>query len=197
MMNYVEVDGRRVHAISGGYGSEILIAAAVVAIVATAASTYIAYESSQQQASNAKKIAKYNAAVAENQATAAEQAAAADADLIRDRARRVRAAAIARVGGSGLALQGSPLEVLAEDARQTELDALRTKHAGALRAGDARVRGTQELFYGATRAQAANYQGQGAILSGVSSIASQAYSYGARSGYGGGGTTNPSLLGGA
>lgn len=90
----------------------------------------------QQSATHAATIqaSNYNAAVAKENAAMARKQAAADAER-QDRERRLRAGAnVARVGGSGVQLEGSVLDVLEDNALNEELDKLRIIHSGEVQA---------------------------------------------------------------
>src|SRR3990167_5430894 len=94
-----------------------VIAGAIAALV-TIVSAYAAYQSGQQQA----KALDYQAKVARNQATAAQQAAQVAAENARERNRRVLASQRARIGASGvIGSEGSPLLVQLESAEQAAL----------------------------------------------------------------------------
>lgn len=79
----------------------------------------------------ANNVAKYNAKVAENNATAENQRAAYEAGLQRDQLRRVVGAQRAAGAASGLDTQsGTPLVVLGDSAREGELDILARLYSG-------------------------------------------------------------------
>lgn len=90
--------------------------------------------SSMRQASAAKDAAEFNAAVNRNNAITARQQAEADAKE-QERDKRLRAGANrASLGGSGVSVEGSPLDVLGDIAAEEELDRLKILHNGELRA---------------------------------------------------------------
>ncbi len=77
---------------------------------------------------------RFQAAVASANAKAAkQQAQAEEIRLRRDRVRRI-AATRAAFGAAGVALAGTPLDVLAEQALEAEEDALLTRFGGRVRA---------------------------------------------------------------
>src|SRR5262245_32862937 len=103
----------------------------IVAVAAIAAASIGAY--AQVQSGKAQnKIGQSNAEVAAEQAKMQKMSAASRAEDIRERNRRMIAAETARASASGIALEPgtSPMAVLAYDAREGELDALRAEWSG-------------------------------------------------------------------
>ena len=80
------------------------------------------------------RAANYNAAAAERNATVSRQAAAADAALIGRRSRQQIGAARAAYGAAGVAIEGSPLDVLEQSAAEAEMDKLNISYKGELQA---------------------------------------------------------------
>lgn len=76
--------------------------------------------------------ARYNAAIAEQDALLASQAAAFREQQIRLLNRRRQSQNRAVIGASGVTFQGSPLEVLTENAFQAETEALLVRYEGQL-----------------------------------------------------------------
>lgn len=110
---------------------------ATLAIVGTAISAVSAIGSavgSIQQSNAQSNAAQYNADVAERNATIAQQQAKADADAQRRHALVKIGAARAMYGASGVALEGSPLDVLQNSAINAELDNQTILYKGKLRA---------------------------------------------------------------
>lgn len=99
--------------------------------------------------------ARFQQAVAKrNEAAARDQAAAEEERFRRDRQRRIGATRAA-FAASGTRVEGSPLEVLADQAMIAEEDALLIRHGGEIRAGEQ-----------ALRAKVAGQQAAGSLLSG-------------------------------
>ena len=99
----------------------------------------------QQQAELNAEVARQNAAfelrLAERNAQAAiQQAAAEEVRLRRDRGRRIETTRAA-FGASGVQLQGSPLEVIADEVMEAEEDALLIRFGGVQAAQQARLAG--------------------------------------------------------
>ena len=80
-------------------------------------------------------VAKYNAQVAENNATAERQRAAYEAGMIEDDKQRVIGAQRAGGVSAGLDItQGTPIAVLGDSAKSAELDILARKYSGEAQA---------------------------------------------------------------
>lgn len=107
--------------------SEIALA---LAVVGTAATAYGAYAQGQA----ADKAAQYNAQVASDAATTAQQQAQMAAQAQQRQASLVIGAARAGYGASGITSEGSPLDVLAASASNSELDRQTILYKGHLQA---------------------------------------------------------------
>jgi hypothetical protein len=112
-----------------------MIAMAVTSAVAAIGSGVMSYMQGSAQANMARQQASYAQAMAARNQQLAQMAADRqrakgnyDASLIRDRARRNMSSQIALLGGSGVDLTGSPLEVIGDTQKQYEQDALQTLH---------------------------------------------------------------------
>jgi hypothetical protein len=145
--------------------------------ISAAMSAVSAISGAQQQ----KQAAKYNQKIANQQAVAAQQEAAANADKQRRAASKTIGSMQASYAASGVTLEGSPLEVLEQSARNAKLDEL-----NILWSGDTRAQG-----YRAT----ANLEGaraSNAMTSGYLSGAGNALFLAGRYGSYGGSTTTSS-----
>lgn len=153
------------------FGIDLIVYAAIAAIVisvaAAGASAYMQYQQGQQQ----KKVAKYNAEVMANQAERQKQLAGARAEDIRQRNRVMLAREEAAAGASGLAAEPgtSPLAVMAYDAREGELDALRAQWYGDTNAEAATANARMQRFSGANAAYAGSYGAGTTLLGGAAS----------------------------
>lgn len=87
-----------------------------------------------RQGNATAKAAKTNALFQQRNAVIARQQAAEDADRSRRAARRRLGALRAGFGASGVSLEGSPLDVLEDQAMESELDALTIQYQGELSA---------------------------------------------------------------
>lgn len=125
---------------------------------------------SVQQGNAAKSAANYNARVAENNATLARQQAAAQEEQHRRLARRQLGQMRAAYGASGVTMEGSPLDILAQSAKDAELDALNIRYGGELKAQGLESEAVLERYRGES-AQRAGYMGAATgLLSGASKI---------------------------
>lgn len=107
----------------------VAVAALVIGVIAAGVQAYSQYKQSQQQAA----VYKYNAQVAKNNATSARNAASVEEYQVREKNKRVMATARARYAKGNVVLSlGSPLEVMAANARQAELDAQIVRYRGEL-----------------------------------------------------------------
>jgi hypothetical protein len=116
------------------------------------------------QSGNAAKAAgDYNASLYERNA----QIAAQNAQAQEDRQRRLSAmragASRAAVGGSGVSLAGSPLDILESNAAQEELDALMIRWNGANEVTNLRASGALAAAQG-RNAQRAGYMSAGSAI---------------------------------
>ena|SRR3989338_7296189 len=120
------------------------VIAGAIAALGTIVSAYAAYQSGQQQA----KALDYQAKVARNQATAAQQAAQVAAENARERNRRVLASQRARIGASGvIGSEGSSLLVQLESAeRLRRFEAGASRRAGTLGAGASLLQGAGTVY---------------------------------------------------
>lgn len=103
----------------------------------------------QTEGAVATQQAEYSAGIAEAEARQARDAAGFEEAQRRERSRFLLADQRQRILASGLSLEGSPLDVLAFNAGQYELDALAARYEGASRA---------QSFE--TEAEARRYQGR-------------------------------------
>lgn len=108
-------------------GPEAMMAFKIIGAVVSAVG-------SMRQAQAQKDAANFNAAVNRNNAIAARQQAEAEQQQ-QERQARLRAGANrANIGGSGVSLEGSALDVLADIAAEEELARLTIIHSGEVRA---------------------------------------------------------------
>lgn len=155
-----------------------MVYTAAVMLVLAAVAAYAAYEQGQQ----AQEVQKYNAKVQENRAIEETQRAAFDAQRSREQSRRILANQRAVYGSSGVDVAaGSPLLVMADSAKQAELDAQVILSGGQARASDAWARANIARYQGKAAAQA------GTINAGTTLLSGATRAYGTYAGTGGGG----------
>lgn len=134
--------------------------------IALLAATTIGAVTSIVQGIQAKQAGEADAAVAETQAAVARQGGVADEQRQRSANRQLRARQVAAIGESGLALAGSPLDLIDEESIAGEMDALTIRYQTDLeemglshQADVARHRGSQGFSRGLVGAGAALAQG--------------------------------------
>lgn len=139
----------------------------IVAIVGTVASVATSVVGGMQQQAAAKtqaqmaqQAAEINAQNSERLAERATQEAAANEQRQRERDRILRSQQIAAVGHSGIQMEGSPLDVLAYNAGQQELDALTIRYEGQKQADDLRWQARTQRYGGAVQATGYEIAGQ-------------------------------------
>ena len=138
----------------------LMIASAVIAAASTAAAAKAQADSQ-----------RYNADVAKNNATYAQQAAAENARRQQVQATQQIGQLRANIGASGLQTEGSPLDLLEQSARTSELDRLSIIHQGALQANALR-NGAQLDNWGAGQSMSQGVlSASGQLLKGASSAA--------------------------
>lgn len=148
-------------------------ALAVVAIAATAASTALTISGQQQQKKAVEQQANFNAQVKRNEAVKEELESRESVRRKRIQGRRLKAQQEAKFAKSGVAIEGSPLEVLADTATNIELSVADERRASRIRQGGLKTGAELDIFQGEAESSALR-TGQGAtLLSGASRIASQ------------------------
>lgn len=124
-----------------------------------------------QQGKQAQAAAKFNADMMNRNAAIARQQAAAEEEKQRRLGYMRQGAARAAYGASGVAIEGSPLDILEQSAAQEELDALNIRYRGAIGAQSAEGQAALSGMRGEAAMQA-GYMGAGsAILMGGSKMA--------------------------
>lgn len=142
-------------------GVEIAMGAIAVAGAAMTAASSI------QQGKQAEASAKFNSDMMNRNATIARQQAAAEEEKHRRLGYMRQGAARAAYGASGVAMEGSPLDILEQSAAQEELDALNIRYRGEIGAQSAEGQAALSRMRGAAASQA-GYMGAGsAILMGA------------------------------
>lgn len=135
-------------------------------LVIAAASGVLTAGSMVQSGQQARSAANYNAAVARENAKAAELQAAERAKRIRSQGKSLLAKQRALYGASGVDLMfGSPLLVLADTAGQIELEAQDAIFAGKTQAAGLRSEAGGILAEGRAKTQAANIGTFSSLLS--------------------------------
>lgn len=131
-----------------------------------------------KQGQAAEAAGRYNARVAEQQAVATRQAAAADAETKRRQLDRVLGAQRARYGASGvIGSEGSPLLVMMQSEEEAALDVARVRYGGAAQSFGLEQEARLQRFQG-KQARRQSYLGAtGSLLQGLAG-ATSAYGLG-------------------
>jgi hypothetical protein len=121
------------------------------------------------QGKQAEAAANLQAQAQKRQALQESQASAYERDQERHRQELAQSAARAQAGASGVALSGSPAEVLAANARQGELDVQAMRYGTQLRSNALNTQAGISQFSGRQARQASYIAGASTLLSGVGS----------------------------
>ena len=154
-------------------GVETLAFAAIAASLAGAGiSAYSMYQQGQAQ----EAMGKYNAKVAENQATAEADVAQENAKRQREMNRRQLSAIRAKMAGSGVSQsQGSSLDVLGSAASELELQTLDLFREGEAKQISYRNQAGMDRWQGKQAAQAGTIGAIGSLIGGVASTGQSLY----------------------
>lgn len=148
-------------------GAEIAIALAAASAVVTAAGAI-------QQGEASRKMANYQAAVAENNAIAARQEAEFQERQHREKARQILSAQRARAAKGGvLTEEGSPLLFNVDTSEGSEIDALNIRRRGEMQATDLRSRVALSRYEDRVAQRSANFKAGSTLLNGMSQVAAQ------------------------
>jgi hypothetical protein len=115
-------------------------------------------------AGEAQQAANYQAAENERLASGYE------ATRVADRNRRAAAAALTQVAGSGLTLTGSPTEVLADNAIQSQMDIDAIRFGSTIKQNNLRLQGDLAKMQGDQRQQAGFIGAATNVASGLASL---------------------------
>lgn len=152
--------------------------AAVTTAVVAGAGVLMSYYGSQEQAKAAKKAGKLNAQDAMENARLAQERAKEDERMFRLSFKRENARNVTAIASSGIKMEGSPLEVLQDNAAMAEQDAINIRRGGEQQR-DSYIRQAGMYRAGANAsARAAQISGAASVLQG----ASNTYDTGRRSG---------------
>lgn len=144
-----------------------LSALGVAAIASTVASTGLGVYSAVQSGAAQKDAAEFNAAVARNDAIAAQQQAASESRQLSRRNRLRAASRRARYAASGIELSGSAEDVMFDSAVQDELERQNALYRGELRAGRSKAEAGLQEAAGRNAVTSSYLSAGGTLLSGV------------------------------
>ncbi len=140
--------------------------AAVLAIASTAMQVAGAISQGQSQAA----FARYNAALADQEAQRARDEARYQEKRVREQAGKTLSALGAGYGAAGVAMEGTALDVLGESAENAELDALQVRYAGSAAEARAKAQATQDRMAAKIYQQQGYLRAASSLLGGASSI---------------------------
>jgi hypothetical protein len=127
----------------------------------------------------AGSVMQGNQAAAQGEAQRASYYQAADAERVAsgyeatrvfEHNRRATSAAITQVAGSGVTLAGSPTEVLADNAVQSQMDIDAIRFGSQIKQGNLRTQGDIAMFSGEQRQQASYIGAATNLASGLTSL---------------------------
>ncbi|AZO00577.1 hypothetical protein EJ066_27570 [Mesorhizobium sp. M9A.F.Ca.ET.002.03.1.2] len=137
-----------------------------LALIGTALSVGGALAEGQQS----RQMADYQAKAYEQQAQADAQSAAFEQSQERHKQDLLQAQARAQAGASGVAISGSPSEVLAANARQGQLDIQAIQYGSQLRQNNLTTQAAISRFSGKQALGASIFKAGGNLVSGLSGI---------------------------
>lgn len=144
----------------------------IALISLAAASAAMTAVSSIKQGQQAEASAKFNADMQNRNALIARQQAGAEEEKQRRLTYMRQGAANAAYGASGVAMEGSPLDILEQSAAQEELDALNIRYRGEIGAQSAEGQAELSRMRGSAAAQAGMMGAGSAILMGAAKAVS-------------------------
>lgn len=148
---------------------------AVAAIASSLAGAGVSAYGAIAQGQASADAAKYNAAVAANNETAATQQAQFDAQQIRDKNKRELASQRAAFGANGIDPDsGTAIDVRSDSAQQGEMQALMAIYTGKTSATAYNASGRLDRMSAANATAAGGIAAGGSLLGGVSSAATLA-----------------------
>lgn len=138
----------------------------IALLAATAVSTVGTLKAGEKQ----QEAYNYNAQVAEETAVQEQKKSAYDEQMHRAEVRRILSTQRALYGKSGVTIEGSPLLVMEDTAKQGELDALAIRYGGDVAAARARSEASLLRMQGENVREASYYQAGSTLLGGGTSL---------------------------
>jgi len=129
--------------------------------------------SSMKQGQAAEQAANYNANVARQNAIAAKNQAVEDERSFRVQTRQALGDIRSGYAASGVTLEGSPEDVLYQSASNAELDALKIRHGGELKAMGYENSAALSIMEGANARESGYLSAAGMLLQGSANAASK------------------------
>jgi K+-sensing histidine kinase KdpD len=147
--------------------------ATALAIGALAVGAYGAYQQSRgqrEQARTAENVADFNAKIEEQAAIQADLEGRENLLRSRRNNKSILSSQRAKVAASGVLLEGSPLEVLAENAARLEQGALDHERQSRIATANAQARAQSIRMGGSAQATGLRRQATGTILGGTANL---------------------------
>jgi len=141
--------------------------AAITTAVIAGAGALMSFHGQQQAAKAGKNAAKLNAKESELQAEQARQQAKEDEQAFRLSFRRDQGRNRVAIGASGVKMEGSPLEVLQDNAAMAEQDAINIRRGGERQRSTFLRQASAFRQSGRATARAGRTQGAASLLSGA------------------------------
>lgn len=126
---------------------------------------------SQMQADAARQAGEFNAQTAEENARLAKEKAVEDERRFRNMVRKQYGSNVASIAKSGIRLEGSALQVLRENARVAEEDAINIRRGGDIERARFLTEARFQRVTGSMGAAAANIQGAADTLGALPGVA--------------------------
>ena len=143
----------------------LTIALIVIGASAAVGATGALYSGEQQ-----RKAASYSADVAEHAARSAQEKAAYDEEMHRERIRKILSTTRSLYGKSGVDMTGTPLLALEESAAQGEMDALAIRYGGDVAAARQRSEAALLRMQGRAAQTSSYFQAGSTLLQGAGSM---------------------------
>lgn len=160
-----------------GTGAELAIYAIYAAAIV--GSTAVTIDAQNKQAKSAENIAEFNAKIAENAGIQADMEHREQIARMRKNNERLKATAVTKVATSGVIFEGSPLDVLGENAAHLELAVLDEARLGEVALRNSTATATATRFEGASIASGLRNKSIATGISGVTQLANTGIQSGA------------------
>ena len=141
-----------------------------IALIAIGTSAVVGAGGALYAGEQQRRAASYSADVAEQAARAAQEKAAYDEEMHRERIRKTLSTMRSLYGKSGVDMTGTPLLALEESAAQGEMDALAIRYGGDVAAARQRSEAALLRMQGKTAQVSSYFQAGSTLLQGAGSM---------------------------
>ncbi len=148
-----------------------------IAMAASVGGTVYSAISQANAGKEEKQATEINAARIDTQIGQTAEEARLKVEQEQDKQRRLLSSAKARVGASGVTMEGSPLLAMMESQAQGEKDVANIKQNYQWQTDNLNLEKQDILYAGTQRQKAANIGAGTSLLTGLSSVAENAYKY--------------------